>query len=243
MPNGTSVPDQLLVPTDVQALPPGAQRLAEALRTGNCPADRLFDRFLPDDLRAVSGQYWTPLLAARRAAEWLDDVGVHTVVDIGSGAGKFCVVAALVGNCRVIGLEQRPSLVAAARTLSEAFKVQDRVTFLEGALGVVPTPHAEAYYLYNPFGHYCFDSDRYADSGVAFSDARVAHDVAAAERLLAHAPIGTYVITYNGFGGRVPATYRLLRADQKLPCTLRLWRKDRCPPRFPEPIERSAEGE
>ena len=45
-------------------------------------------------------------------------VDVQSVVDIGSGAGKFCVAAALGSGCRFTGLEQRPRLVAAARTLA-----------------------------------------------------------------------------------------------------------------------------
>src|SRR6185312_5498280 len=49
------------------------QRVADALRTGRCPADRTFDRFLPASLRVISVQYWTPLVVAKRAAEWFDD--------------------------------------------------------------------------------------------------------------------------------------------------------------------------
>jgi SAM-dependent methyltransferase len=188
MPHSASRRHRNTRPADVQALRHAAQHVAEALRTGSCSADRVFDRLLPDGLRVVSGKYWTPLVVAKRAAEWFDDVGVRTVVDIGSGAGKFCVVAALVGDCRFTGLEQRPSLVASARALARLFDLQDRVSFVEGALGVVAAPSAQAYYLYNPFGQYCFGSARYADAGVEFNDARFAHDVAAAEHLLWRAP-------------------------------------------------------
>ena len=64
-----------------------------SIRSGTCPSDRLFDRFLPYDLRRVSRQHWTPLVVALRVAEWLDLIGVRQVVDLGSGAGKFCVQA------------------------------------------------------------------------------------------------------------------------------------------------------
>ena len=88
------------------------QYLAEMMRTGSCPNVRSFDRFLPEPLRRVSPEYWTPLAVAKRAADWLEDLGIRTVVDIGSGAGKFCVAGALFGKCRFIGLEQYSSLVA-----------------------------------------------------------------------------------------------------------------------------------
>ena len=59
----------------------------------------------PKGLRGVSGQHWTQLVVAKRAAEWLDALRIRIVVDIGSGVGKFCVAAALVGHCRFTGLE------------------------------------------------------------------------------------------------------------------------------------------
>jgi len=227
MPKSATSPDCHPTSADDPTLRFTAQRVAEALRTGSCPADRAFDRFLPDELRVVSGQYWTPLRVAKRAAEWLDDLRMRSVVDIGSGAGKFCIAAALVGDCRFTGLEQRSSLVASARALARAFDVADRVRFVEGKLGEVATPVADAYYLYNPFGEYFFGSSQYVDTGVAFSDERCAHDVAAVEELLRRAPAGTCVLTYNGFGGRVPASYEQIRVDRTLPNALRLWRKAR----------------
>jgi predicted RNA methylase len=232
MPNSASFRDSNLLPADVKTLRPAAQQVADALRGGSCPADRFFDRFLPDDLRVVSGQYWTPLVVAKRAAEWFDDLGVRTVVDIGSGAGKFCVAAALVGRSRYTGLEQRRSLVASARSLAMVFDVRDRVSFVHGALGVMAMPSADAYYLYNPFGQYFFGAHHDFDEGVEFNDTRYAHDVAAVEQLLRRAPAGTYVLTYNGFGGRVPAGYRQIRVDRKLPSDLRLWRKESRPPKL-----------
>lgn len=91
------------------------------MRAGSCPDDGSFDRFLPEPLKLVSPEYWTPLAVAQQAAKWADDSGFRTVVDIGSGAGKFCVAAALFGKCRFIGLEQYSSLVTSARALVDLF--------------------------------------------------------------------------------------------------------------------------
>jgi hypothetical protein len=214
-------------PGDRRKLRCAARRLAEALRTGSCPVDHTFDRFLPEPLRVVSPQYWSPLAVAKRAAEWLDDVGVHNVVDIGSGAGKFCVAGALFGRCHFIGLEQRVFLVDSARALARLFDVNDRVRFVRGALGAVPAPVADAYYLFNPFGQYWFEADDMVQTNVEFGNERLADDVAAAEQLLRRAPVRTWLLTYNGFGGRVPDGYELLRVDWELPGVLRLWRKER----------------
>jgi hypothetical protein len=124
-----------------------AQNLVEVMRTGSCPNDRSFDRFLPAPLRLVSPEYWTPLTVAKRSAEWLEDFGIRTVVDIGSGAGKFCVAGALFGKSRFIGLEKYSSLVTSARALADLFDLTDRVSFLAGALGSATTPVGDAYYF------------------------------------------------------------------------------------------------
>jgi predicted RNA methylase len=212
-------------PVGDPALRFSAQRVAEALRVGRCPPDRVFDRFLPDELRVVSTQYWTPLMVTKRAAEWFDDLNVRTVVDIGSGAGKFCVAAALASHCYFVGLEQRSRLVASARTLARTFEVDGRVSFIEGAFGDVPTPVGDAYYLYNPFGEYVFGSRDYFDRDEEFADKRRARDIAAVKDFLQRAPAGTCVLTYNGFGGRVPASYQPIRVDDAMPSVLRLWKK------------------
>jgi predicted RNA methylase len=212
-------------PNDPLVLEPSAIGVAMAIRTGMCPVDRAFDRFFPDELRLVSAQYWTPLLVVMRAAEWFEELGVRTVVDIGSGAGKFCVAAALASRCHFTGIEQRARLVTVARDLARVFDVEDRVTFLDGAFGDVPIPEADAYYLYNPFGENLFGAQDHLDEDVELSFDRYARDVATTRDLLLRAPVGTYVVIYNGFGGQVPLGYHEIHADHDLPNPLTMWKK------------------
>lgn len=202
-----------------------ARRLIDVLQAGGCPPDRVFDCLLPEPLRVVSPQYWSPLPVAKRAAEWFRDVRVQSVVDIGSGVGKFCVATAILGECRLTGLEVRPFLVRSARTLARLFELNQRVRFVSGALGTVPTPQADAYYFFNPFGAYAFGADALTNGDGMFNAAQQAHSVTVAERLLRRVPIGTWVLTLNGFGGRMPEGYDVIRVDWTVPGALRLWRK------------------
>jgi predicted RNA methylase len=204
---------------------PSANFIARALRSGRRPNDHVFDQFLPPELRDLSGQYWTPLAVAARAAEWLEQFNVQTVVDIGAGAGKFCVVAGLLANSKFIGVEQRSRLVTAARELASTFDLNERVTFLHSTFGESSIPAADAYYMYNPFGENLFGLEDRLDHDVELCGARYLKDVAAVERLLSDAPAGTFLLTYNGFGGDLPADYREVRVDRELPNVLRMWRK------------------
>lgn len=201
------------------------EQIGGALRLGRCPTESAFDRYLPDDLQAVSSSYWTPLPVALQVARWLDELDVRILIDLGSGAGKFCIAAALASRCKFIGLEQRPRLVASARVLAELFEVQDRVHFIEGTVGELALPVPEAYYLFNPFGENLFGEEDWLDPDVELSATRYERDVAATEQLLCDAPAGTFVITYNGFGGTVPPAYQEVRVDRELPNVLRMWQK------------------
>jgi predicted RNA methylase len=206
---------------------PLVHELALAIRAGKRPPDFKFDRFLPLELRLVSGQHWTPIDVAVCAAEWLREYQVESVLDIGSGSGKFCVVAALAGGASFVGIEQRERLVHAASDLARAFGVGERVEFVQGAFDERCTRAAEAYYLFNPFGENLYGPQGQLDKHVELGGGRYRRDVAAVERLLRAAPTGTFVVTYNGFGGDVPAGYELLRVDRELPNVLAMWRKRR----------------
>lgn len=217
---------------DAEASPAAraAAHAIAALRRGDPGADAAFDRLLPAELRKVSGDYWTPVAVVRRVAGWLRAERVGSIVDVGAGAGKFCVATALLTSCHVTGLEQRPSLVAVARSLAALLGVDDRVRVVEGSFGDVPTPSADAYYLFNPFGEYAFSPARDLDDGIQFSEQAYTRDVDALTRLLARAPIGTVVVTLNGFGADPPSTYEQIRVDLTHRAALRMWKK-RPPPR------------
>ena len=210
-----------------------AEQLGRVLEVGLCPEDREFDRFLPYEMQLVSYQYWTGLAVAKRAAAWFAELGVRTVADIGSGVGKFCVAAALfsrgggMGSGRFTGLEQRRWLVAAARNLARLFRVEDRVSFITGAVGEVVPPIAEAYYFYNPFAENLFPPSDHLDDSVVLGQARYDRDIAAVEQFLCRVPVGTFILTYNRFGGRIPSSYDEVRVARDLPAVLRMWRKTR----------------
>lgn len=205
--------------------------IARSLQAGGCADDRRFDSILPRRWRAASSRYWTPLAVVARAAAWLDELGVRSVVDIGSGAGKFCVAGALLGRAHFIGVEQRAELVATARVLARAYGVEARTSFLHETFGDVTPPLAEAYYLFNPFGENLFSRRGWLDDSVELNEGRYARELRVTRRWLAGAKPGTYVLTYNGIGESLPISYRPLRVDRELPCVLKLWQQQ-------APIER-----
>jgi predicted RNA methylase len=199
--------------------------LAAGLRYGPCPSDHAFDQYFPEEIRVESSRFWTPVDVARDAARWIEGDGARTVVDIGAGAGKFALVAAMASALHIVGLEHRPRLVAVARRLAGTFSLGDRVSFLRTAFGATPAPRADAYYLFNPFGENLFDDTQHLDGSVELSVSRFRRDTAAVTRLLHESAIGTLLCTYNGFGGSVPQGFALKKIDVSYACPLRLWQK------------------
>jgi SAM-dependent methyltransferase len=211
--------------TPVDALSgPSPARVGAALRAGESTLDRAFDAFLPRDLRAASDDFWTPLAAVAEAARWLDELGVQRVVDVGAGPGKFCIAAALASRCTYLGIEYRSRLVAVARQLARQFGVQDRVQFVCGSVNE-RLPDADAYYLYNPFAENLLGRGAFLADEAELSWQRFSFDVGFMQRRLRRAPKGTLVLTYNGLGGPLPASYEIIRVERAFPCVLRLWRK------------------
>lgn len=197
-------------------------RIARSLRRGTLIADRVFDEVFPFEVRRASSVYWTPVEVAVRAATLLAEKPGATILDIGAGVGKFCIIAAAAVKARVRGIEHRRPLVDIAR--QAAAKVGVEPAFEHGTIESQDARDVDGVYLFNPFAeNLCAPADR-LDTTVELSESRYWKDVHATEALLANARVGTRVVTYCGFGGHMPDGYvRLLR--ERCAGMLELWVK------------------
>jgi hypothetical protein len=211
-------------------------RLARRLAEGELVPDSAFDEVFPLAARLRSRLYWTPVEIALRAAQMLATKPGRTIVDIGAGVGKFCLVAAATVRAEIRGVEHRPHLVGIAR--EAAAKLAVTASFTHGTLDDEDASRIDGIYLYNPFGeNLCPAPDR-LDATVPLGRDRFHDDVAATEKLLDRARVGTRVVTYCGFGGEMPFGYGLVSREYR--GRLELWVKDRARPRRARAPRRSA---
>jgi len=188
------------------------------------PDDR-FDRAFPPRWRACSARHWTPVEVAVCAALWFAESGARRILDVGSGVGKMCIIGALATDLEFVGVEHRASLVEAAREAAELFSVGDRASFAHASVDGFDASGFDAFYFYNPFGENLHVPSESLDSSVELGHERYMRDVRHAKEMLRDAPVGTRVVTYHGFGGRVPKGYFLDRAERIGTDALRLWVK------------------
>ena len=204
-------------------------RIARALRSGTLVADRVFDEIFPFAARSKSSVYWTPVEVALRAATMLASKPDATILDVGSGIGKFCIVAAAAVHAQVRGIEHRPHLVDVAR--EAATKMGVRAVFDTGTIEEQDALAIDGFYFFNPFAeNMCNAADR-LDASVELSEDRFWNDVGEAEELLAKARVGTRVVTYCGFGGELPDGYMLASRERCGGGRLDLWVKEAEPRR------------
>ncbi len=187
--------------------------------------DYEFDSVYPDDVRRVSRRFWTPVAVARRAAELLRDAGVTRLLDVGSGVGKFALVAASAAPAiEILGVEQRSRLFAVA-TEAHAALALPNVGFVLGDVSEVSWSGFDGFYFYNSFAENVFDPVDRLDDAAELSMARLARDVQRATLALRGADVGVSVATFHGSSGRIPTSFELVCQEAASSGWLRLWTK------------------
>ena len=112
--------------------------------------DSDYNQLFPPELRDVADTHFTPVEIARQAASYLVTEPGTRVLDIGSGAGKFCMVGAACTDGYFTGVEQREGLYSLSKKLLRRYPLP-KVEFIHANITEVDFRWFEAFYLFNPF--------------------------------------------------------------------------------------------
>lgn len=178
----------------------------EVFKDGHIVSDGKFDVIYSDKSRELSERHWSPVEVAFIAAKLLVLDKSSMVLDVGSGTGKFCHIGATVTPGTFVGVEQRLPFVKESQRISIDFKI-DRVQFIHGCAFHVDWKAYSAIYLFNPFLEY-FDLYCSLDENLMVNEKIYEQSIATTEANLAAMPKGTRVVTFHGFGGKMPDSYR-----------------------------------
>lgn len=134
------------------------------------PTDTEFDSVYPESVRRLSTFHWTPVAVAARAASMLTEAGSTRILDVGSGAGKFCILGAMVTDAQFVGVERRRNLVEVSETAAARLGVT-RATFLHSSFDRIGFEAFDGIYLYNPFFEHITRAFPQIDDSIEFSTA------------------------------------------------------------------------
>ncbi len=170
-----------------------------------------FDQFYPKNIRSLSAIQWTPLKVIDRSLELLRLTSSDSVLDVGSGVGKFCIYASMKCDAKFNGIEKRNSLVEISNALRIEFNLKN-VQFKCGDMNSVDWYEHSVFYFYNPF----FESLR----GTGRIDGTVPHglkpfskSIHQAKECLKRTKSGTKVITFHTMGGKLPKDFILIHKE------------------------------
>ena len=175
------------------------------LKSGARVNDKDFDTIYPNPLRAAAEFHFTPVDVAQFAAQALVGQPGTKVLDIGSGAGKFCMVGAACTNGHFTGVEQRENLCLLSNQLAECYGLSN-VSFLHANIMEIGFDAFDAFYFFNAFYENVSQANP-IDRSVSL-DRRLydEYSLSVREKLDAMPP-GTKLATYFSYSHEVPDSY------------------------------------
>jgi SAM-dependent methyltransferase len=175
-------------------------------------SDILFDNLYPVPIQILSKQHWTPIDTAVKVANFLAGEEKESILDIGSGVGKFCLIAAHhTPNAVYYGIEQRKSLIKHANEAKTQLGL-DNVSFIHGNFTQLDFKKFHHFYFYNSFYENLPGTDKIDDS-IDYSDELYVYYKRYLFRQLELKPKGTRLCTLCTWDHEIPQEYHIVGSD------------------------------
>lgn len=184
--------------------------------------DTAFDELYPEHIQALSTMHWTSVDIARKAGEFLSIPNAR-VLDIGSGVGKFCLVAGFLHPETVFcGIEQRGELHTFAEMAKEELDLSN-VHFIHGNLTELDFSSYDHFYFYNAF-YENIEPDSRIDYAVKISFELYHRYSRLVYEMLDSKPPETRLVTFHGSDSQVPPSYKMVSNSYSR--ALKMWIKE-----------------
>ena len=186
-------------------------------------SDSQFHHLYPTSIQLLAKKHWTPLSIAEKASRFLVTEDNARILDIGSGAGKFCLGAAFYKPQGIYyGVEQRKNLIAHAEVARQILRMRN-VTFIHGNFMQLDFKTFDHFYFYNSFYENLAFSDK-IDSTVSHSVELYNYYSRFLRKQLDQTVAGTRLVTFSSLGDEVPRSFKLIEAEME--SLLRFWMKE-----------------
>lgn len=172
--------------------------------------DVLFNELYPISIKILSKLHWTPVYITKLAVNFLADKG-SKILDIGSGAGKFCLTGACYApEVHFYGVEQRKYLIDQATKVQKRLGIEN-VSFINANFTSLNLQEFDHFYYYNAFYENLDYVDR-IDDNIEYSEALYEYYIKYLYKALTLKPAGTKIVTYHSFKDEIPRGYHLVES-------------------------------
>lgn len=120
------------------------------LRKNVAVFDEEFDTIFPEDVREHSNRHFTSVFIAQQASAFLTEEGAKKILDIGSGTGKFCLVASATTKSNFTGVEHRAYQVEIGNECARRYGLSN-CNFIADTILNIDFKEYDAFYIFNPF--------------------------------------------------------------------------------------------
>lgn len=185
-------------------------------------SDQQFNQLYPIPIQKLADRHWTPLAVVRKAAAFLAATNHARILDIGSGAGKFCLGAAYYKPFACYyGVEQRGSLIHHANVARELLGIRN-VHFFHGNFTQLDLADYDHFYFYNPFYENLSGTDKIDDT-IECSGELYNYYNRYFYKQLERKPAGTRVASFHSLEDEMPPDYHV--AGSEMNNLLKFWIK------------------
>jgi len=175
-------------------------------------SDTQFNQLYPSSIQLLAQRHWTPLLIARKAANFLAAENNVRILDIGSGVGKFCLAAAhYKPKALYYGIEQRKKLVTHAESAKETLRLEN-VSFLNGNFTQVDFRKYNHFYFYNAFYENISGTDK-IDNSIDYSLELYNYYNRYLYKQLEQKPSGTRLASFHSLEDEMPDGYHIVGSE------------------------------
>jgi len=180
-----------------------------------------FDGIYPEEVRPMAFTHFTPIEIAIRAAKFLVQKSGTKVLDIGSGAGKFCMIGSVCTNGHFTGVEQRGNLHLLAEQIFKKYQLKN-INFINSNINQIEFNNYEAFYFFNPFYENIIQFEKIDDAIDVKNDLYDEYSNYVKNQLDLM-PLGTRLVTFFSAYDEVPISYQLISKDDRQ--KISMWEK------------------
>jgi hypothetical protein len=176
----------------------------------------------PVSIQQLDSIHWSPLPVIYEATRFLAGEKGTTILDIGSGSGKFCLTGShLRPHAFFYGVEQRKSLVDQANQVKMLLDLRN-VQFIHKDFTQLNLKAFDSFYFYNSFFENLPGTQKIDDS-LEYSTELYLYYSQYLSKQLEGMNAGTRVATYCSWDDEIPSGYAL--AETHMEGLLKFWIK------------------